>query len=94
MAALDGIQNQIDPPEPVDNDIEQMSPEEAGQIERTPTGLSRALSALQADHDYLLQGDVFTTELIRNWIDYKMESEVIPMASRPTPYEFCMYYNV
>ncbi|MBX2851606.1 MAG: type I glutamate--ammonia ligase [Phycisphaeraceae bacterium] len=94
MAALDGIQNQIDPPEPVDNDIEQMSQQEAGQIERTPTGLSRTLDALQADHAYLLQGDVFTAELVRNWIDYKMESEVIPMASRPTPYEFCMYYNV
>ena len=94
MAALDGIQNQIDPPEPVDNDIEQMTPEEAAKIERTPTGLSRALAALEADHDYLLQGDVFSKQLIRYWVDYKMESEVVPMASRPTPYEFCMYYNV
>lgn len=94
MAALDGIQNQIDPPEPVDNDTEQMSLEEAAKIERTPTGLSRSLAALKADHDYLLQGNVFSKQLIDYWVDYKMESEVVPMASRPTPYEFCMYYNV
>ena len=94
MAALDGIQNQIDPPEPVDNDIEQMSPEDQAKIVTTPNGLDGALYALEADHDYLLQGGVFSKQLIRNWVDYKMESEVVPMASRPTPYEFCMYYNV
>lgn len=94
MAALDGIQNQIDPPEPMDNDIEQMDPKQAAAIPTTPQGLDGALKALEADHDYLLQGDVFSKQLIRYWIDYKMQSEVIPMAARPHPYEFCMYYNV
>lgn len=94
MAALDGIQNQVEPPEPVDNDVELMAPEDRAAIVTTPTGLSRSLAALRDDHDYLLQGDVFSKQLIDYWIDYKMESEVIPMASRPTPYEFCMYYNV
>ena len=94
MAALDGIQNQIDPPEPVDNDVELMSEEEREGIATTPTGLSLSLLALKDDHDYLLQGDVFSKQLIDYWIDYKMESEVTPMAARPTPYEFCMYYNV
>jgi glutamine synthetase len=93
MAALDGIQNQIDPPEPVDHDIETMSPEEQSEIDTTPNGLDGALAALDDDHDYLLQGDVFSKQLIRYWIDYKTESEVVPMAARPHPYEFCMYYN-
>ena len=94
MAALDGIKNQIDPPEPVDHDVELMDADERADITRTPPVLDGSLIALQEDHDYLLQGDVFTKEVVRNWIDYKMESEVIPMASRPHPYEFCMYYNV
>ncbi|MEM6257640.1 MAG: type I glutamate--ammonia ligase [Planctomycetota bacterium] len=94
MAALDGIQNQTDPPEPVDNDVQLMAQEDRAAIATTPTGLSRSLAALRDDHDYLLQGDVFSKQLIDYWIDYKTESEVIPMASRPTPYEFCMYYNV
>jgi len=93
MAALDGIQNQIDPPEPVDHDVELMEEEEVAKIARTPQGLDGALAALEQDHDYLLQGDVFTAQTIRNWIDYKIESEVVPLASRPHPYEFCMYYD-
>ena len=93
MAALDGIQNQIDPPEPMDNDVELMSDEEREGIATTPTGLSRSLRALEADHDYLLQGDVFSKQLIRYWIDYKMENEVNPMRLRPTPTEFGLYYD-
>jgi len=94
MAALDGIHQQIDPPEPVDRDLELMSDDELADIATTPNGLDGALAALDADHDYLLEGGVFTAEIIRNWIDYKTESEVAPMAARPHPYEFCMYYNV
>jgi glutamine synthetase len=94
MAALDGINNQIEPAEPVDNDVELMSSEEQAALVTTPNGLDGALAALKADHDYLLQGDVFSKQLIDYWVDYKMESEVVPMAARPTPYEFCMYYNV
>lgn len=94
MAALDGIQKKIEPPEPVDNDLEQMEPEELAEIAKTPQGLDGALAALEQDHAYLLEGGVFDEPMIRNWIDYKMESEVVPMAARPHPYEFCMYYNV
>ena len=93
MAALDGIQNQIEPPEPVDNDVELMEPSEIARIPRTPDGLDVALTALANDHDYLLRGGVFSEQLIRYWINYKTQSEVIPMASRPHPYEFCMYYD-
>jgi len=94
MAALDGIKNQIEPPEPVDHDIEQMDPEDIAHIERTPQGLDGALDALEKDHAYLLEGDVFTAQTIQYWINYKRESEVIPLAARPHPYEYCMYYNV
>ncbi len=93
MAALDGIKNQIDPPEPVDHDVELMAPEQTAHIPRTPSNLDGALAALKADHDYLLQGGVFSDQLIRYWIDYKTQSEIIPLASRPHPYEFCMYYD-
>jgi len=93
MAALDGIQKQIDPPDPVDNDVQLMDATERHAITRTPQGLDGALTALRDDHDYLLQGEVFNKETIQHWIDYKIESEIVPLAARPHPYEYCMYYD-
>jgi len=93
MAGLDGIQNRIEPPAPLDEDIYEMSAAEKAHIKSTPGSLAEVLNALEADHDFLLKGDVFTEDLIENWIAYKREREVDPMALRPHPYEFFLYYD-
>ncbi len=94
MAAIDGIQNKIHPGEPLDKDIYDLPPEEAANVAKTPGSLSAALDALQADQEYLMQGDVFTPDVVDTWIAYKRENEVDAMRLRPHPYEFCMYYDV
>jgi glutamine synthetase len=94
MAALDGIQNKIDPGSPLDKDLYDLSPEEKAGVPTTPGSLSEALSALEADNEYLLKGDVFTEDAIRMWIDYKTENEIEPIALRPHPHEFELYYDI
>ena len=94
MAALDGIQNKIDPGEPLDKDIYDLPPEELANVPTTPASLGDALRALEADHDFLLQGDVFTSDVIETWIEYKMENEVQALALRPHPWEFALYYDI
>jgi glutamine synthetase len=94
MAGLDGIQNRIDPGEPLDKDIYDMSPEELKDVPSTPESLGHALKALQEDHEYLLKGDVFTEDVIKTWIDYKITKEIKPAALRPTPFEYEMYYDI
>lgn len=94
MAGLDGIKNRIEPHEPVDKDLYELPPEEAKNIPQVPGSLDEALNALEADHAYLLEGGVFTQELIDTWIDYKREHELKPLAQRPHPYEFEMYFGV
>ena len=93
MACLDGIKNKIDPGEPLDQDIYEMSPEELAGTATTPGRLDEALDALRDDHDFLLDGGVFTEDLIETWIDYKMDNEVDPLRLRPHPYEFFLYYD-
>jgi glutamine synthetase len=93
MAAIDGIQNKIDPGQPLDKDIYDLPPEEAACVEKTPPSLEAALDALQADHQFLLRGDVFTQDVIDTWISYKRKNEVDAMRLRPHPYEFCLYYD-
>ena len=93
MAALDGIQNKIDPGEPLDRDIYEMSPEELAKTNKTPGSLSEALEALEQDHEFLTKGDVFTDDMIETWISWKREKEVDPMRLRPHPYEFALYYD-
>ena len=93
MAMIDGIRNKIDPGEPLDRDIYEMTAEELEGTQTTPGRLEEALAALQADHDFLLQGDVFTEDLIEAWIEYKIENEVDPLRLRPHPYEFYLYYD-
>ncbi len=93
MAALDGITNKIDPGEPLERDIYEMSPEELAQTRKTPGSLEEALEALEGDHEFLTKGDVFTQDLIEAWISWKREKEIDPMRLRPHPYEFALYYD-
>ncbi|GAA1564832.1 type I glutamate--ammonia ligase [Leucobacter aridicollis] len=94
MAGIDGIRNRIEPGEPIDKDLYELPPEEAANIPQVPGSLGEALAALEADHAYLLEGGVFTEELIQTWINLKNETELLPMAIRPHPYEFELYYGV
>lgn len=94
MAAIDGIQNKIDPGEALDRNIYDLSPEEAAKVPTTPGSLKEALLALKEDHEFLLRGDVFTEDVIETWIDYKMENEVAALDLRPHPHEFALYYDI
>ncbi|MGQ9588917.1 MAG: type I glutamate--ammonia ligase [Planctomycetota bacterium] len=93
MAALDGIQRKIDPGDPLDRDIYEMTPEELARTRKTPGSLEEAIAALEKDHAFLLEGGVFTQDLIDGWIRWKREKEIDPMRLRPVPYEFHLYYD-
>lgn len=94
MAGLDGVRNRIEPMEPIDKDLYELPPEEAKNIPQVPASLEEALTALEADSQFLLEGGVFTEDLIEAWIAMKRNSEIAPMALRPHPYEFELYYGV
>ena len=94
MAGLDGIENRIDPGEPIDKNLYDLPPEVAKGVESTPASLEEALDALEADHAFLRKGDVFTQDVIDVWLAYKRENEVDPMRLRPHPYEFHLYYDI
>jgi glutamine synthetase len=94
MAGLDGVRNKIEPPDPVDKNIYDLPPEELADLPGVPGSLEEALAALEADHDFLLDGDVFTPDLVETWIDYKREHEVDQIRLRPHPWEFHLYYDV
>jgi glutamine synthetase len=93
MAGLDGIQNRIDPGQPADKDLYELPPEEAALIKEVPGSLPDVLAALEADHEFLLKGDVFTSDLIESYIAYKREFEVDPIRMRPHPHEFTLYFD-
>ncbi len=94
MAALDGIENRIDPGDPMDKDLYSLPPEELKEIPTTPATLEEALQALEEDHEFLLKGDVFTEDLIQKWIEYKRENEADQVRLRPHPYEFYLYFDI
>ena len=94
MAGLDGIENKIDPGQPLDKDIYGLSPEELKDIPNVAGSLEEALAALADDHEFLLKGDVFTQDVIDTWIEYKTEAEVNPVRMRPVPEEFNLYYDI
>ena len=94
MAGLDGIQNRIDPGEPLDKDIYDLPPEELANVPSLPGSLDESLITLENDHEFLLKGDVFTSSLIERWIAYKRENEITPLRLRPHPLEFSMYYDI
>jgi glutamine synthetase len=93
MAAIDGIENKIDPGDPLDKDIYDLPPEESAQVSKTPDSLEQALDALESDHEFLMRGDVFTRDVIDTWIRYKRQNEVEAIRLRPHPYEFCLYFD-
>jgi glutamine synthetase len=94
LAGLDGIQNRIDPGEPLDKDIYDLSPEALKDVPSLPGSLDESLKALETDHAFLLKGDVFTPQLIERWITYKREKEIQPLRMRPHPLEFGMYFDI
>ncbi|MFE4519421.1 type I glutamate--ammonia ligase [Kitasatospora sp. NPDC056783] len=94
MAGLDGIRNKIEPLEPVDKDLYELAPEEHANVPQVPSSLPAVLEALEADHEYLLAGNVFTPDLIETWIDFKRTNEIAPIALRPHPHEFELYYDL
>jgi len=94
MAGLDGVKNKIEPPAPVEKDLYELSGAEAKKIKSMPGSLDQALDALEADHDFLLEGGVFTADVIETWIAYKRKKEVDAIRLRPHPYEFSLYYDI
>ncbi|MDW7712144.1 MAG: type I glutamate--ammonia ligase [Deferrisomatales bacterium] len=93
LAGLDGIENRIDPGEPLDKDIYGLSPEELRDVPSTPGSLADALKALAADHEFLLKGDVFTEDVVEMWIEWKKKNEVDAVNMRPVPWEFALYFD-
>jgi glutamine synthetase len=93
MAGLDGIRRRIDPGPPLETDLYELPPEELQKIRQVPGSLEEALKALEADHEFLLQGGVFTPDVIETWIELKRKREVDAVRLRPHPYEFYLYYD-
>ncbi|HET7172743.1 MAG TPA: type I glutamate--ammonia ligase [Nocardioidaceae bacterium] len=94
LAGLDGIKNKIEPPEPIDKDLYELPPDEYHDVQTVPGSLAEVLNALEADQDYLLEGGVFTPDLLDTWVAYKRANEIAPIALRPHPHEFELYYDI
>jgi glutamine synthetase len=94
MAGLDGVQNKIEPPDPVEVDLFHLPEAELAKIAHTPGSLEEAIDALEADHQFLLTGGVFTDDLIETWIEYKRVEEADAVRLRPHPWEFALYYDI
>ena len=94
MAGLDGVQNRIEPPDPMDKDLYDLPPEELSKVPQVPGSLDAVLSALEEDQAFLKAGGVFTDDLIETWVTYKRENEVDALRLRPHPWEFALYYDL
>jgi glutamine synthetase len=94
MAGIDGIKNKIEPPEPIDKDLYDLPPEDKANVKQVPGDLDEVLDALEGDHQWLLEGGVFTQDVIDTWIEYKRLEERDAVRLRPHPYEFALYYDV
>jgi len=93
MAGLDGVKNKIDPGQPTDINIYTAPADILAKIPSTPASLDEALNALEKDHAFLLEGSVFTKDVIDTYISYKREKEIDPINLRPHPHEFNLYYD-
>jgi glutamine synthetase len=94
LAGIDGIKNKTEPPEPVDKDLYELPPDEFQDVQTVPSSLEQVMDSLEADHEFLLEGDVFTADLIETWIDIKRTQEIDPIRLRPHPHEFELYYDI
>src|SRR5690606_739010 len=94
MAGVVGIRNEVEPPDPIDKDLYELPPEELANVDQVPADLGAVLDNLEQNHDFLLEGGVFTPDVIQTWIDFKREHEIDPLRLRPHPYEFALYYDV
>ncbi len=94
QAGLDGVKNKIEPPEPMDKDLYDLPPEEKATVKQVPGSLEEVLEALENDHQWLLEGGVFTQDVIDTWIEYKRKHELDQVRLRPHPYEFFLYYDL
>jgi glutamine synthetase len=94
QAGLDGIRNKIEPPDPIDKDLYELAPDEAATVKQVPGSLDAVLDALDADREFLLEGDVFTEDLIETWLEYKRTKELDQIRQRPHPWEFMLYYDL
>jgi glutamine synthetase len=94
MAGLDGVANKLEPPSPVDEDLFELAPQELAKIAQVPASLDEALDALESDQAYLVQGNVFTDDLIETWVQYKRLNEIDEVRLRPHPWEFMLYYDI
>jgi len=94
MAGLDGVRNKITPPEPLDRDLYELSPEDLANVQKTAGSLEEVLDALEKDHDYLLEGEVFTPDVIDTWLEYKRVRELDAIRIRPHPWEFALYFDI
>jgi glutamine synthetase len=94
MAGLNGIHNKIEPPAPIDKDLYDLPPEDARNVAQVPASLDAVIDRLEADHEFLLAGGVFTPDVIETWISFKREHEIDPLRLRPHPYEFALSYDV
>ncbi len=94
LAGLDGVKNKIEPATPIDKDLYELPPDERADVDMVPTSLGAVLDSLERDHEFLLQGDVFTPDLIETWIEFKREHEILPISLRPHPHEFELYYDI
>src|SRR5260370_34844519 len=94
MAGMDGIQRGIDPGDPLDKDIYSLSPQALRDVPKMPASLEEALDELEKDHEFLLQGDVFTEDMLQAWVENKVERELNPVRLRPSPVEFALYFDI
>ena len=93
MAGLDGIANKIDPGDPLDVDLYDLTPEQAAGVTQVPGSLEEVMDALEADSEFLFRGDVFTPDVIEKWLDHKRTKEIDAVRLRPHPYEFFLYFD-
>jgi glutamine synthetase len=94
MAGLDGVMNKTEPPPPLDKDLYDLPPEDLARVPQVPGSLSETLAALESDSDFLLQGGVFTSDVIETWVEYKQTNEIDEVNLRPHPWEFYKYYDI
>jgi glutamine synthetase len=94
LAGVDGIKNKIEPPEPMDKDLYDLPPEEKASVKQVPGSLEEVLDALESDHQWLLEGGVFTQDVIDTWLEYKRVHELEAVRLRPHPHEFALYYDI